>query len=230
MKLALAAILALAAVAVSAAPAGPPARGKKPAPIVAPMAFSPKELDLAPGETYPVDLLVPSPTGKAFSGTLSYTAPPGLTVTPDPRWNGKVPGWGVKTHPKVTASADAIGDLAVTASLKKGAGAKLVVKVVRPVVEAVPGDEKLTVRVTNPFRLRLLHGRVVASNPDRFLQDITTIEFKIGPGATQDLVFPLPGASPAEGEKYDFTLSVETYQGYRERSTHSLAFPPRTEP
>lgn len=193
------------------------------------MAFAPKELDLAPGETYPVELYVPSPTRKAFSGALAYTASPGLTVTPDSRWNGKVPAWGLKTHPKVTAAGDAMGDLTVTAAVRKGASAKLVVRVVRPGVEVIPGDEKLTVRVTNPFRLRLLHGRVVASNPDRFLQDITTLEFKIAPGATQDLVFPLPGASPAEGEKYDFTLNVETYQGYRDRTTHSLAFPPRTD-
>jgi len=202
---------------------------KAPAPLAGPMTFSPPELDLAPGESYPAELLVPSPTGKAVQGKLTYTPGSGVTVEPDSRWTGRVPGWGVKTYPRVSAAADASGNIPVTAVFDRGGQATLTVQVQRPHLEVAPGHQKLTVKVTSPFRRRLLTGRVIASNKDRFLQDVTTREFKIGPGQSQELVFPLPGAAAAEGETYDFTFRVETYQGYKDQQTYPLSFPAQEE-
>jgi hypothetical protein len=189
------------------------------------MRWEPKELDLSPGETYRVALTVPSPTGKAFEGKLSYAPGKGVEVKPDPRWKDQIPGWGVKTFPWITAAREANGDVPVEAELAKGGKAALTVHVVSAGVEVVPGKGQLTVRVTNPFHVRTMSGRVLAANPDRFLQDITTREFKIAPGATQDVVFPLPGAAPAETEKYDFTITVQTYQGYKHEQLYKLQFP-----
>ncbi len=202
------------------APAKPAARPS------APMAFTPRTLDLAPGETFPVELFLPSPTGKAIQSELKFEPGPEVTVSPDPRFGGRVPGWGTKTFPKVSASAKAEGELPVKATLLAGGKeAVLTVRIVRPGIEPVPGRNKLTVKVTNPFTSRLLFGRVIASNPDRFLQDVTTREFKVSPGQTAELVFPLPGAAPVMGEKYDFTLRVETYNGYRSVTKYPLEFP-----
>jgi hypothetical protein len=232
----------LGAAVAAPAPPKPPATPTKPAPKApgkpaaktpakpaAPMAFSPGELDLAPGETYLVELFVPSPTGKAAQGSLTYTPGKNVSVTPDARWTGKVPAWGTKTYPRITAAREAEGDIPVVAALEKGGQAKLTVKVARPQLEVVPGSFKLTVKVTNPFRKRPMNGRFTVSNPDRFLEDVTTREFKVPPGEKQELVVPLPGAAPACGEKYDFTFVVESYHGYKEQKTYSLAFPPQEE-
>lgn len=230
-------VTALAAVGAPAAPVAkaPAAKSKAPAkaPVkpAAPMAFKPTVLDLAPGETYPVELFVPSPTGKEYSGTLDFEVEKGVTVTPDSRWKGRVPGWGAKTYPKLTAARDATGEYTLKASIGSGESVKqstLKVRTVAPQIELEPGVFKLTLKVTNPFESRLLNGRIAISNPDRFLQDVTTREFKIEPGKTQELVVPLPGAAPVCGETYDFTVEVETYQGYKEKKTYPLAFPPHT--
>jgi hypothetical protein len=202
---------------------------KKPAPPAPTMAFNPKELDLAPGETYPVELYVPTPTGKTARVTLGYTPGSGLRVQPDSRWTGRVTSAGAKTFPKITAAQDADGTGAVTASLDGGPSAKLSVRIIEPHVDVAADREHLRVTIESPFRSRLLNGRVQASNPDRFLQDITTREFKVVPGQKQVLDFPLDGASPAEGETYDFTLTVQTYQGYSSKRTYTLAFPPQDE-
>ncbi|HTE19822.1 MAG TPA: hypothetical protein VK689_15770 [Armatimonadota bacterium] len=221
---------ARAAVASKKAPAKPPVPVKpaEPAKPPRPMAFTPAELDLAPGESFPVELFVPSPTGKAVQGSLSFTPGAGISVTPDKRWTGRVPPWGAKTFPRVTASADAEGDQPVTATLDRGGEAALTVRVTPPLLEIVPGHRQLTVRVTSPFHHRPLTGRIEAANPDRFLQDVTALEFNVAPGKTQELVFPLPGAAPAEGESYNFTLTVETYQGFRMKKTYPLMFPPHS--
>jgi hypothetical protein len=211
-----------------AKPAAKPApkASAKPAPKV--MGFAPKELDLAPGETYLTELFVPSPTGKEFKGELTYAPAAGLTVKPDDRWPGKVPPWGLKSFPRITAAPTASGELPVKAVIAKGTEATLKVRVSPPGIEPVPGLFKLTIKVTNPFKTRLMTGRIKVSNPDRFLQDVTTREFKVDPGATQELEFPLPGAAPVDDEKYDFTLTVETYHGYRSEKTYPLKFPPHT--
>ncbi len=203
----------------------------KPAPTAPPaFAFRPATLDLAPGETYPVEVAVPSPSKKGGEVALSFTPTLGLSVKPDPRWSGRVGAYGAKTFPKVTAGADAAGELSVTATVgETPSGLRstvLKVRILPPGIEVIPGIKKLTVRVTNPWSTRLLFGRIVASNPDRFLQDVTTREFRVEAGKTGEVVFPLPGAAPAEGETYDFTLRVETYNGYRSVKKHSLAFPP----
>ncbi|MGV3719903.1 MAG: hypothetical protein ACO1SX_03250 [Actinomycetota bacterium] len=197
----------------------------------APMAFKPVELDLAPGETYPVELFVPSPTGKTFTGTPRFAVERAITINADPRWKGKVPPWGAKTFPKLTASRDAEGEYAVKSTIgdgEKAPSAELMVRVAAPQVEFVTGLFKLTVKVTNPFKHRAMTGRIVISNPDRFLEDVTTREFKIPAGETQDLLIPLPGAAPVEGEAYDFTLTVQTYQGYKVKKTYPLEFPSHT--
>ena len=204
-----------------------PAAPTKPA---NPMAFVPPELDLAPGETYPVELFVPSPTGKPVEGKLTYVSDDEKRVImqADARWTGKLSKFGAKTFPKVKALPGAAeGDLRLTAKFEKGGTTALLVRVAAPKVEPVPGRQQLAVKVTSPFRSRVMTGRIQASNPDRFLQDITTREFKIEPGQTAEVVFPLPGAAPAEGETYDFTLTVQTYAGYQDKRTHSLAFPPQ---
>lgn len=222
---------ALAAACAAPGPAAPKAAPKpaaKPAPKL-PMHFNTEGFDLAPGETYPVELYVPSPTGKAFQGKLTYKPSAELRVLPDPRWTGRIPPAGVKTFPKITATRTAGGNQEVTATLTGGGEATLWVRVVSPTIEPIPGHQKLTVKLTNPFQRRPLHGRVIASNPDRFLQDITAREFRIPGGQTGEVVFPLPGAAPAEGETYDFTLTVETYQGFRHKETYPLAFPPQEE-
>lgn len=224
----LGASMALAA-PMAEAPASKPA--KAPEKLSGPMAFRPAELDLAPGETYPVELYVPSPTGKYFNGTPAFTVDRAITIKPDARWKTRVPPWGQKTYPKVTASRDAEGEYVVKSTIGEGENAPsagLKVRIVEPQVELIPGEFKLTIKVTSPFKTRLLHGRLAISNPDRFLQDITTREFKVSPGQTQTLVIPLPGAAPVDGEAYDFTVTVETYQGYKRKKTHSLEFPPHT--
>lgn len=223
-----------AAAAPKAKPAATKPAAKKPA-AKAPrnppksMAFEPLEFDLAPGETYPVDLFVPSPNGKAVTGTLAFASKEQIAVKPDARWNGKVPPWGVKTFPQIVAGPDAAeGDHPLTATLSAGGSATLQVHVVAPKVEPVPGLRQLTVKITNPFRKRLLFGKVKASNPDRFLETITTREFKIPAGQSGEVVFPLPGAAPAENQTYDFTLTVDSYNGWHFQRTYPLSFPPHT--
>ncbi|MCC2667726.1 MAG: hypothetical protein K0Q72_197 [Armatimonadetes bacterium] len=226
----------IGATVVSAAPApkkpaAKPALVKTAAKPAAPMAFKPLELDLAPGETYPVELFVPSPTGKTFTGTPAFEVDRAVTVAADPRWKGTVPGWGTKTYPKLTASREAAGEYSLHTTIGEGdkaARAVLKVRIVEPKIELVPGVFKLLVKVTNPFQTRLLNGKLSISNPDRFLQDVTTAEFKVAPGQTQELEIPLPGAAPVCGETYDFTTVVETYQGYKRKTTTALAFPPHT--
>lgn len=200
--------------------ARPPARG---------MAFQPAVLELAPGETYLVELFVPSPTGRAHRGALRYVPGEGLTVIQDARWRSSVPPWGLKTYPRIKADPGAAGEVVVRAELEGGGTANLTVRIVRPEVSLEAGLGTVTARVTSPFSARQFNGRVSLSNPDRFLQDVTTREFKLAPGATAELVFPLPGAAPAEDELYDFTLRLEGYHGYRLRRTFSLAFPPQPE-
>lgn len=228
-----AAATAEATLAAPKRPQRPAKKSDKPAakkPPVQPMAFNPGELDLLPGESYPVELYVPSPTGREFQGELTFAPAKGLTVKPDSRWNGKVSRYGAKTYPSIFAARDIEqGTFTVDATFAEEHKSALKVRILRPEMEIVPGQMQLTVKVTNPFRTRLLNGRIIAANPDRFLQDITAREFKVTPGNTQDVVFPLPGAAPADGEKYDFTLTVETYQGFRETKTHALEFPPNTE-
>lgn len=225
-------LTALAAVGALAAPAAKkPTPAKAPSKPAIPMAFKPTTLDLAPGETYPVELFVASPTGKEYSGTLDFEVEQGITVASDPRWKGHIPGWGGKTYPKLSAARDASGDYTLKASIGSGDAVKqaaMKVRVVSPEIELTPGVFKLTLKVNNPFSTRLLNGRISISNPDRFLQDVTTREFKIEPGKSQELVIPLPGAAPVCGETYDFTLTVETYQGYKDKKTYPLAFPPHT--
>lgn len=205
-----------------------PSAPKKPAAPPRPMVFAPRELDLAPGETYMAELSVPNPTGKEMQRQIDFSPGPGVTVVPDTRYGGKLGRYGSKVYPKFTAARDAQGNIPVTAAVEGVGQATLSVRVTEPVLEVVPGLRKLTVKVSSPFQTRLMIGRVIASNPDRFLEDVTTREFKISPGQTQELVFPLPGAAPAEGQKYDFTFIVETYQGYKFKKTYPLEFPPHT--
>lgn len=228
----------LAACPVALAPlmaAGPPStlsaavtKPAKPAPApAAPMAFTPAELELAPGETYPVTLFVPSPTGKYFSGALSLTPEVGVTVQPDPRWPERLPPWGVKVFPKITAARDAAGPTKVTATLAGGGSATLSVTLQRPEVKLIPGIHMLTIQVRNPMRSRTLKGRIGLTNGDRFMGDVTSALLEVAPGATQETKIPLPGAAPSEHEKYAFTYTLQTWNGYQEKQTLPLTFPPQ---
>lgn len=223
----------LTAAPEAAQPTAPPStKGKpaaKPAPKPAPvMAFKPATLELAPGETFNAELFVPNPKGKETPAELSYSPGAGVTVIPDKRWNGKLPRYGAKLYPKLTAARDATGEIPV-AVMVAGQKATLNVKIVHPAIEVIPAYKKLTIKVTSPFTERQFNGRVEVSNPDRFLQDITTREFKVMPGQTAELLIPLPGAAAAESETYDFTVLVEGYHGFRDKKKHPLSFPSQPE-
>jgi hypothetical protein len=191
------------------------------------MAFTPAELDLAPGETALVTLFVPSPTGKYFNGGLSLVPDQGVTVQPDARWPDRVPPWGVKVFPKITAAADATGTVRVVATLAGGGSATLSVTVQRPEVKLIPGIHELRIQVTNPMQGRPLKGRIALANKDRFLGNVTSALLDVAPGGTQETRIPLPGAAPSEHEKYAFTYTLQTWAGYREQKTLPLTFPPQ---
>ena len=226
MRRALVPLIALltAAAALAAPPAAKPQKAKP----ATRMEFRPAELELSPGETYPVELFIPNRSRKPAVTTLSYA--PKADVLPDARWTGKIGRYGVKTWPKIHLSSQAKGEIPITASAGKFGEAQLLIKVSEPSLKVIPGLFKLTVIVRNSFQNRKLKGRLIASNPDRFLQDITTREFMIPPGHQQTLVFPLPGAAPADGETYDFTFQVQSYAGYRATRKYSLKFPPHQRP
>ncbi len=208
-----------------AAPRGGTAKAtRKPAP---PMLFRPLELDLAPGDTYRVELAVPSPTGKAITTQLSYEPAEGVAVHADPRWKDRIPPWGAKTYPRIQAAQTARGEVPVRARLAAGGEARLLVRVAAPRMEPIPGAGKLTVRVTNPFKTRAMRGRVQAANPDRFLGTVTARPFDIPAGMTGEVEFPLPGAAPAESEAYSFTLTLRTFDGHESKETFPLRFPPQ---
>jgi hypothetical protein len=238
MRLALSLLPLLIAVpllgAPEATPAAPPKDpAAKPAPKIAPkpkpvIAFKPATLELMPGETFLVELFIPNPAGKEVPAKLGFWPGGGVDLTPDARWKGKLPRYGAKLYPKISAISRADGEIPVAVTVD-GQKATLNVKIVHPTIEVVPAYKKLTVKVTSPFTERACNGRVEVSNPDRFLQDITTREFKLMPGQTAELLFPLPGAAAAESETYDFTVLVEGYHGFKDKKTHPLSFPSQPE-
>ncbi|MBM3457893.1 MAG: hypothetical protein FJX77_05105 [Armatimonadetes bacterium] len=191
------------------------------------MRFALEGLDLAPGDSYLVELVVPSPTGRAVTGTLAFEAAPGVTVQPDTRWKDRLPAWGAKTYPRIRCSPQSTGEILVRARFSAGGEALLPVRIATPTMDPIPAADRLTVKITNPFRSRPMTGRVQAANPDRFLGTITARPFRLGPGETGEVVFPLPGAAPAEGEEYLFTLTLQTYDGHKSQKTIPLKFPSR---
>lgn len=188
--------------------------------------FRPAQLDLAPGEKYPVEVLFPNHRRTQYAATPVIETSEGLTLVPDSRGKGTIPRYGLKLYPRVRATAEASGEQWVEGRLPGLKSQRLAVRIVEPEIEPIPGDQRLTVRITNPFRVRPLTGRIVAANPNRFLQNVTARLFKIEPGATGEVVFPLPGAAAAPGETYEFTLELQTYQGYRKKHRFDLEFPP----
>lgn len=202
-------------VAARKPPAGPPS-----------VRFLPAALDLAPGETYPLEIFFPNPKRKAFQAAPQITASEGLTLIPDTRAGGAIPRYGLKLYPKVTARPDATGPQQIEASLEGVRGASLPVRIVEPEIRPAPGYQVLAVRITNRFRARPLSGRILASNPNRFLENVTAREFRIPAGEMGEVVFPLPGAAPAQDETYEFSLELQTYQGYRRVYKYDLEFPP----
>jgi hypothetical protein len=221
--------VALAAALAFSAGAAPKAKPAKPAPkSSARMAFTPATLELAPGETYPATLFVPSPTGKYHRGELSFAVEKGVTTKPDARWPDRVPPWGVKTFPRITAAPDADGTAKVVALLVPGGiSATLTVSVRRPEVKLIPGIHELRIQVTNPMQSRPLKGRIGLTNPDRFLGNVTSALLDVKPGATQESRIPLPGAAPVVTETYAFTYTLQTWAGYEEKKTLNLSFPPQ---
>jgi hypothetical protein len=189
------------------------------------MSFLPPDLDLAPGESYRVELFVPAPGGKPAAGTLTLATGKGISVQEDTKFPSKLPAWGAKTYPTVTAAADAAGEALLTATHSAGGEATLRLNIVEPGVTPTPGDQRLTVRITNPFRMRPLIGRILAANPNQLLQYVTAREFRIPPSSAADMFFPLPGLAAAADGNYEFTLTLQSYQGYRSKRTFSLKFP-----
>lgn len=210
-------VVALTAAAALAAP-----QQKKPA---SRMEFRPATFDMMPGETYPVELYIPNRTRRTMAAKLTYKAGNGLSVKPDRRWTGKIGRYGAKSWPKIVAGPKAKGVIPVTATVDKVGSAKLTIRIVEPTLKVTPGLFQVAVVIANPFRERKLKGRIIASNPDRFLQDITTREFFILPGKKARLVFPCPGAAPVETETYDFTFEIHGYAGYRSVRKYALEFP-----
>jgi hypothetical protein len=208
--------------------ASPPAKAAKPAPKAAPsITFTPSPLELAPGETYPVTVFVPSPTGRYHKSVLSFQVKGGVSVQSDPRFPDTVPPWGVKVFPKIQAGSDAAGTASVVATLIPGGSGTLNVSIKRPTVSLIPAVHQLRIQVTNPMQGRPLKGRVSVSNPDRFLGASTGALLEVPPGSVQEVQIPLPGAAPVEGETYAFTYTLETWSGYQEKKTLNLRFPPQ---
>ncbi len=222
-------ILASVTPAVIAGGSAPPRPKPTKVSAAPPLAWKPASLELCPGERSLVELFIPGSARPTPGALLKVDAGTGLTYEPDKRYKGTVARWGAKLFPLVRARADApVGDTTVTASFGTQS-ATLKIQVQEPEIRVTTGIRMLTVAVTNPFKSREIVGRIGAQNKDRFLENVTSRDVKVGPGASQDLVFPLPGAAPVESESYDFTFTVQTYQGYKKASRHSLRFPPHTD-
>lgn len=194
----------------------------------------PAVLDLAPGETYPVEVLIPSPTGHKANVQVSLDAPSGIGIRPD-RWEGTVPPEGKKLYPQVTLAApvpSAIGpapavEIATQFMGGSGPGGRFAVHVAEPSLQMIPGAHELRIRVHNPFFGRAFNGRVQVANPDRFLQNVNSRLLHIPPGLDEEVAIPLPGASPAPGAAYQFTATLQSWQGYKRAFSQRLKFPAR---
>lgn len=219
-------VLLFSAASVIAAPPPPKAAVPSKAAAAPAVRFRPAELDLAPGEQYPVEVFFPNHQRKKYGATPALETSEGLTLVPDNRGKGTIPRYGLKLYPKVRAAADASGEQWVEGRLAGLKSQRLAVRIVEPELKPIPGDQRVAVRITNPFRVRPLTGRIVAANPNRFLQNVTARLFRIEPGSTGEVVFPLPGAAAAPGETYEFTFDLQTYQGYRKKHRFDLEFPP----
>ncbi|MGC8834626.1 MAG: hypothetical protein ACP5R4_11305 [Armatimonadota bacterium] len=191
--------------------------------------FNPADLDLAPGETYLFGVHVRNPLGKRVKAVITLVPSSGLSLTIE-RWEGILPPWGVKLFPRIKAATTRSADGTVTVELQ--AEGKKIGSSVFHVRHALPQADLtadwpskcVVFKITNTFRSRRLKGGVRLSNPDRFLQDITTGLFDVEPGKTAEIRIPVPGASPAEGEAYRFTAEFRTWEGYRGRIIRDLVF------
>ena len=191
--------------------------------------FNPADLDLAPGETYLFGVHVRNPIGKRVKAVITLVPSSGLSLTIE-RWEGVLPPWGVKLFPRVKASSNRSTDGTVTVELR--AEGKMIGSAVFQVRHTLPQADLIAdwpskcviFKITNTFRNRRLKGGVRLSNPDRFLQDVTTGLFDVEPGKTAEIRIPVPGASPAEGEAYRFTAEFRTWEGYKGRIIRDLVF------
>lgn len=199
--------------------------------VAAPAAvqFSPSELDLAPGESYLFGAHVKNPLGKPTRAVVLLTADSDLTLSTQ-KWEGILPKWGVKLFPRIRAGVNRSRDGSVTVRLvvsgKTVAEGRLAVRHTVPEADLVADWPRQCVvfKITNTYRNRRLKGGVRLSNPDRFLQDVTTGLFDVAPGHTAEIRIPVPGASPAEGETYRFTAVYRTWEGYTGKIVRDLVF------
>lgn len=191
--------------------------------------FSPSDLDLAPGEGYLFGVHVKNPLGKPTKAVVLLTADSDLTLSTQ-RWEGVLPKWGVKLFPRIRAAANRSRDGSVTVRLvvsgKTIGEGRFAVRHTVPEADLVADWPRQCVvfKITNTYRNRRLKGGVRLSNPDRFLQDVTTGLFDVAPGQTAEVRIPVPGASPAEGETYRFTAVYRTWEGYTGRIVRDLVF------
>jgi len=203
-----------------------PAAKKAPQPAIV---FAPADLDLAPGERYMFEVTIRNPIGKPQQATVTLAPDPGLTVSPA-TWKGRLPTWGVKLYLRISAAPDRSADGSVTVRLAVGgktlAQRAFVVRNTVPQADIVADWQggAVTFRITNTFRTRKLKGGVTLTNPDRFLQDITTGLFDVEPGRTAEVRIPIPGAAPAPGESYQFTAVYRTWEGYTGRISRYLEY------
>ncbi|MGQ9523427.1 MAG: hypothetical protein ACUVTZ_01175 [Armatimonadota bacterium] len=191
--------------------------------------FSPAELDLAPGESYLIGIHVRNPLGKPTKATITLTGDSDLKLSVE-KWEGVLPKWGVKLFPRIRASVSRSQDGFVTVRLvvagKTVSQGRALIRHTVPVADLVADwpSQCVVFKITNTYKNRRLKGGVRLSNPDRFLQDVTTGLFDAAPGQTVEVRFPVPGASPAEGETYRFTAVYRTWEGYTGRIVRDLVF------
>jgi len=197
--------------------------------VPAAVQFSPTELDLAPGEAYLFGVHVKNPIGKPTKAAILLTADGDLTLSTE-RWEGLLPKWGIKLFPRIRAAAGRSRDGFVTVRLvvsgKTAGEGRMLVRHTVPEADLVADwpSQCVVFKITNKYRNRRLKGGVRLSNPDRFLQDVTTGLFDVAPGQTAEVRIPVPGASPAEGETYRFTAVYRTWEGYTGRIVRDLVF------
>jgi hypothetical protein len=196
-----------------------------------PFQFTPKTLELGPGETDLVEVRLANPYGHPTVGRLRLDPDTGLSLSKD-AWDGPLPPWGIKFYTKVTAQADATGDKNIGLSyFVDRAGdfsSSFKVQVMKPIeIEVTPDykNEVVRIKVHNLLQHRTERGRVSLKNPDRLLQDqVSALLPPIAPGETEEVTIPVMAYGIAPGAAYHFDVTVETWPGYKETSSHNLVF------
>lgn len=124
------------------------------------------------------------------------------------------------------ASAERQAAALFAASVARQQGADMAILSMRPRLassDVLRGPWHLAIRIHNPTDRRL-RGRVEVDNPNRFLGTIVSRIVSVAPGSTRVVTIPLPGAVPAPDQRYPFTVTFESWDGFRAQRTQSLLF------